>query len=92
MPRTQKPLEVPKGKELAPEIAFAQILRERRNALGLTQVDLENDTELDRSYISKLELGKRQICLRGFIHIAQKLKMEPEELMAELMKRVRSAP
>ncbi len=81
-------LKLPKGKPLTPELAFAIVLRERRIALGLTQADLEDDEEIDRSYISKLELGKRQIALRGIIHIARKLNMKPEELMAAVVARM----
>jgi len=58
-------------------------------ALGLSQAELEGDDELDQSYISKLEQGQRQVCLRGLIHLAGKLRMEPEELLAEVMKRIR---
>lgn len=57
-------------------------------ALGLTQADLEDDDTMDHSYISRLERGERQVCLRGIISIAGKLKMQPDELLAEVMKRV----
>lgn len=88
MPRPLRPLDLPSGSTITPEIAFAQILRSKRIELGLTQFDLEDDDQLDRSYISKLELGKGQVCLRGIIHIAQKLQMTPGELMDEVMRRV----
>ena len=72
---------------LSPEQAFGTVLRERRKALGLTQKDLEEE-QLDRSYISKLELGKRQVCLRGLLHIAEMLEMPPEELVKEVVSRM----
>lgn len=68
-------------------LAFAQVLRERRKALGLTQQDLEEDG-VAQSYISKLELGKRQVCLRNFIHIVEMLETTPVELMDAVMKRL----
>lgn len=91
MPRSVNPLKIPKGKPLTPELAFALVLREKRMALGLTQYDLEDDESMDHSYISRLELGKRQVCLRGIIVIARKLQMEPEDLLAEVMKRLKAS-
>ncbi len=85
MARPLRPLNLPPGVEITPEIAFAQILRSKRVELGLTQADLEDDDSMDRSYISKLELGKVQVCMRGIIHIAKKLNMTPGELMDEVM-------
>lgn len=71
-----------------PEVVFGQVLRERRQLLGLKQVDLEADDHVDRSYISKLELGKRQVCLRTIIHLAQSLSMRPGELIEEVVQRI----
>ncbi len=71
-------------------MAFALVLREKRTALGLTQADLEGDDSMDHAYISKIELAKRQVCLRGIIHLAQKLQMEPGDLMAEVMLRMKT--
>jgi transcriptional regulator with XRE-family HTH domain len=72
-----------------PEEAFAKVLKERRLALGLTQTDLEADDVMDRSYISKLELGKRQVCLRGILHLAEALRMSPGELMDAVASQMR---
>lgn len=69
-------------------MAFAQVLRERRKALGLTQTDLEGEDIMDASYISKLELGKSQVCLDGFLYLAERLEMKPSELMREVEKRI----
>lgn len=54
--------------------------------MGLTQQDLE-ENGVAQSYISK-ELGKRQVCLRNFIHIAEMLETTPVELMDAVMKRL----
>ncbi len=90
MSRRATPLNIPPGEKLTPELAFALVLREKRTALGLTQADLEGDGSIDHAYISKIELAKRQICLRGIIHLARKLKMEPEELLAEVIHRMKT--
>lgn len=88
MPKKQKELEIPKGKNITPEIAFALVLRQRRAELGLRQEDLEDEDGLDRSYISKLELAKNQIRLGHFIKLARKLKLTPQELMALVVKQL----
>lgn len=84
MPRPLNPLKLPPGEPISPEIAFAQVLRARRKKLGLSQADLCGDVEFDQAYISKLELAQRQVCIRGLFHLAGKLQMEPEELIAEV--------
>jgi len=88
MPRPLNPLNIPAGVDMTPEIAFAQILRARRQKLELSQTDLTGEEEFDQAYISKLELGQRQVCIRGIFHLARKLQMEPEDLIAEVKKRL----
>lgn len=87
MPRP-KPRKAPSSDHhLRPQIVFGQMVRERRIALGLTQSDLEDDDVLDRSYISKIELGKRQPCLKAIISIARAFQITPAELMTDFMNR-----
>lgn len=88
MARPVKPLHIPEGEPLSPEIAFALVLRERRAELGLTQTDLEGDEEFDHSYISLLERAERQVGLRGILHLSHKLQMKPQDLIAEVVKRL----
>jgi len=83
MPRPLKELEIPKDGKLTLELAFAIVVREKRLALGLDQSALE-DEGMDRSYVSKLELGERQVALRGIFTIAKKLGMEPWDLLREV--------
>lgn len=74
-----------KAKEMiSPEAAFGRILRKRRKDLGLRQSDLEHHDFLDQSYISKLERGERQVCLRGILHLANVLQITPGELIDEV--------
>lgn len=70
--------------KLTPEDAFGRVLRERRLALGLTQADLESEGGLERSYISRLEAGRYQVCLRGILNLARALQMTPSQLMREV--------
>ena len=71
------------------EDAFGRVIRERRLELGLTQLDLEGeDAGLEQSYISRLEAGKFQVCLRGIFHLASVLEMTPGQLLDEVNKRL----
>jgi len=89
MARPLKQPKIPENGRISPQLAFAQVLRERRKALGLNQTDLEGEDLMDASYISKLELGKRTVGLDGFIYLAERLGMKPSELMREVEKRLK---
>ena len=80
-----------KKRSTTPEVAFGLLVRERRLELGMTQADLEADDVLDRSYISRIESGQRQVCLRGILHLAKKLGWTPAELMSRLAERLSRA-
>lgn len=80
---------MPNKKKLSPEDAFGRVIRERRLELGLTQSDLEgNGDGLERSYISRLESGKYQVCLRGILFLARALGMTSAELMRQVEMRL----
>jgi len=79
---------LPRRGSLSPQVAFAMVLRETRIALGLTQADLEDDNRMDKSYISKLELGKHEITIDGIMHLARKLEMRPGELMDAVQRKM----
>ena len=88
MPRPPRPLKLPPGAKITPEVAFAQVLRERRLALGLLQADLEGDGALDQSTISKLELGKMEVGLRGILYLAKRLEIDPGDLVREVARKL----
>lgn len=73
---------------ITPELAFGQILKERRKSKGYTQLDIEAMSDVARSYISELEAGKRQVCLRAFMQLAFSLEMTPGELMDGIVGRM----
>lgn len=77
-----------KGTPVTAEVAFGLILRERRLAKGLTQADLESESRIDRSYISQLENGQKQVCLKSLIQIAMKLGISPGQLVDETVGRM----
>lgn len=74
----------PADQAATPEKVFGQVIKERRLRLGLTQLDLEGEDGLERSYISRLETGQYQVCLRGILHLARMLDTTSAELMDEV--------
>lgn len=69
---------------------IGQIIRERRLELGLRQVDLEGDEGIDRTYISKLENGLFQPCLKALLHLEETLQLSPGDLFKELRSRMKT--
>ena len=47
---------------------------------------------MDRSYISKIELGKRQICLRGILHLVLILQLDINEVIATIFNEIGNTP
>ena len=91
MARPLKILKATKTDKLTPELAFGQVLRELRIERDLKQVDLEGtDKSMDKSYVSKLELGKNQVCLKGILHFADKLGMSPGALVDEVHRKLKA--
>ena len=52
-----------------------------RRALGLTQEEFAERCDLDRTYISGIERGKRNVALRNIETIAQALNITISELL-----------
>jgi transcriptional regulator with XRE-family HTH domain len=60
---------------------FGQRVRERRTALGLSQESFADKCKLDRTYISGIERGKRNVALRNIEAIAKALGITIAELV-----------
>ena len=60
---------------------FAANVRKKRNALGLTQEKLAELANFDRTYISMVERGKRNISLINVCKLARALNVSPAVLM-----------
>lgn len=60
---------------------FGQRVREKRMALGLSQEAFADKCGLDRTYISGIERGKRNVALRNIELIARVLDISIAELM-----------
>ncbi|WP_368974939.1 helix-turn-helix domain-containing protein [Caldifermentibacillus hisashii] len=63
---------------------FGKLLRKARENKGLTQEELALSCELDRTYISLLERGKRSPTLKKIFDLCEKLEVTPSDLIREL--------
>lgn len=65
-------------------LRFGQRLREKRGELGLSQEAFADRCGLDRTYISGIERGKRNVSLLNIEAIAKALGLSISELTQEL--------
>jgi transcriptional regulator with XRE-family HTH domain len=63
---------------------FGQRVREKRAALALSQEAFAHKCKLDRTYISGIERGKRNVALRNIDAIAKALGTTISELTVDL--------
>lgn len=64
--------------------SFARILRKRRMAKGLSQVDLAASAGIENSYVSRLEGGTRTPSLDVIVRLANAFSITPERLVKEV--------
>lgn len=60
---------------------FGEVLKELRNKAGISQEDLANECELDRSFISMLERGLRMPTIETLFKLSKALKKAPFEII-----------
>lgn len=63
------------------ENIFGKVLKNLRTEAGYSQEKLALDCELDRTYISMLERGKRQPTLKTIFNLCEKLNCSPSEMV-----------
>ena len=61
---------------------LAENVREARRALELSQEALALEANIDRTYISGIERGKRNPSLTLMVRLAEKLKTTPAALLS----------
>ena len=66
------------------EKIFGEVLKQNRNAQSLSQEELAHLSDLDRTYISMLERGKRQPSLKTIFLLASTLNILPSEIMIKV--------
>lgn len=65
-------------------ISFGKIVRKFRVERGISQEDFAELCELHRTYISDIELGKRNVSLENIARIAQAFNITISELFLEV--------
>lgn len=60
---------------------LGQIIREKREALGLTQIEVAEKAGVDRNYIGMVERGERNPSYLSLIKIAAGLNMSVDQLI-----------
>ncbi|MEX3982560.1 helix-turn-helix domain-containing protein [Paraburkholderia sp. EG287A] len=70
---------------------FGAVLREHRLRAGLTQEQLGFEADVQRKYVSMLELGQHQPTLTTLFALAAALKCSPSELLAEVERRLKKS-
>jgi transcriptional regulator with XRE-family HTH domain len=60
---------------------FGKRVREKRTSLGLSQEEFASKCNLDRTYVSGIERGRRNVGLRNIEAIATALDASISELM-----------
>jgi transcriptional regulator with XRE-family HTH domain len=65
-------------------VQFGHRLRKLRLERGLTQTDLAVHLGMDRSFLSDLERGKREPCLRTLEIIAQGFEVTIPQLLSRV--------
>ena len=66
-------------------VRFGRTLKSLRVKRGWTQTYLAEHLGLDRSYLSDLERGKREVCLRNLEVIAHGFNLSIVELVRRLL-------
>ena len=69
-----------------PERAFGGVLREIREAAGLSQMDVFVKFGIDRTVLSALERGLQSPTLRTIVRFSQAYRISPSDLMRRMEK------
>ena len=62
-------------------ILLGQRIRELRTAKGWRQIDLAEEAGINENYVSDIEIGKKEICLRTMQAIADAFDLTLAELL-----------
>jgi transcriptional regulator with XRE-family HTH domain len=73
---------------LSIEVIFGKVLRNIREDRKLSQEQLAHLSELDRTYISLLERGKRRPTINTLFDLCKPLGLKPSEFLEEIEKEI----
>lgn len=65
---------------------FGKVIKQLRESRGLSQQELADYADLDRSYISDMERGRYNPTLQTIYKLTEILNIKPHELFAEVDK------
>jgi len=75
-------MRTPPGPKVRPVLAsVGNVIRNRREDLGLSQDELGHLAGLHRTYIGSVERGERNATLSSLIAICGALQLQPNELL-----------
>lgn len=77
------------GTALETDQAFGQALRSLRTKRGWTQSDLALRADMDRNYVSLIELGRNSPSVRMLFRLCEALDITPSELLKDVERRLR---
>jgi transcriptional regulator with XRE-family HTH domain len=62
-------------------VAFGRKVRAFRDKLGLSQEQLADKCGMDRTYISGIERGLRNVSLKNIVLLSEALEIQPSQLL-----------
>ncbi len=68
---------------------FGKVLREQRNARGISQESLALKADVDRTFVSQMERGLRQPTLTTLCKLSEALEIQPSTLVARVERLLR---
>lgn len=64
--------------------AFAEVLKQKRKQIKISQEELALNSNMDRTFLSEIERGLKQPTITTLQKIAIALNMKPSELLKEV--------
>jgi transcriptional regulator with XRE-family HTH domain len=71
------------------EESFGEVLRAARKQRGLSQEKLALEAEVERNYVSLIELGRSSPSMRVLFKLCRVLEVQPSALLARVEEQIR---
>jgi transcriptional regulator with XRE-family HTH domain len=65
-------------------ISLGKRIRDLRKARGWRQIDLAEQASINENYVSDLEHGRKEVCLRTLQTLAQAFDMKTADLLKDI--------
>lgn len=79
-------------KNLLVQWAIAKVIREARNVVGITQVQLADFSKLSYPFISDVERGNVGVSIAALMQLAEVLKVDSWELLYRIEEEMKRGP